>query len=64
MYHDKIKDVVNANANAIGSPKDFIFFPLLSVSAHFMGPHIRVTINDEWKEPLMLWSVVLADKGQ
>lgn len=29
-----------------------------------MGPHTRVQINDNWTEPLILWSVVLADKGQ
>ena len=59
-----IKDLVNANANAIGSPKEFIFFPLLSVASHFMGPHTRVVINENWQEPLILWTVVLADKGQ
>ena len=59
-----ITALVKANANAIGSPTEFIFFPLLSISAHFMGPDTRVVLNDHWREPLIIWSVVLADKGQ
>ena len=59
-----IKDLIKANANAIGTPLEFIFFPLLSVSSHFMGPNTRVMINDQWNEPLILWNVVLAEKGQ
>lgn len=59
-----IKDLVKANCNAIGSPQEFIYFPLLSVASHFMVPHTRVVINEDWQEPLILWNVVLADKGQ
>lgn len=59
-----MKDLVKANANAIGSPLEFILFPLLSISAHFMGPDTRVIVNEHWREPLILWNVVLADKGQ
>lgn len=43
-----IKNLVKANCNAIGSPQEFIYFPLLSVASHFMGPHTCVVINEDW----------------
>ena len=61
---EAMKKVINANADAIGSPLEFIFFPLLSISAYFMGPNTRILVNEQWREPLILWTVVLADKGQ
>lgn len=59
-----IKKLIKCHANSIGSPLEFIFFPLLSVTSHFMGPYTRVEVNDHWKEPPIIWNVVLADKGQ
>ncbi len=59
-----LNKLITAYANAIGSPSEFIFFPLLSIAAHFTGPSTRVMINKDWLEPLILWNVVLADKGQ
>lgn len=56
--------LITAHANAIGSPLEFIFFPLLSIASHFTGPSTRIMINKDWLEPLILWNVVLADKGQ
>lgn len=61
---EAMKKVIKANADAIGSPLEFIFFPLLSISAHFMGPNTRILVNEQWREPLILWTVVLADKDQ
>lgn len=59
-----LKKVIRVNADAMGSPLEFIFFPLLSISSHFMGPNTQVQVNEQWREPLILWTVVLADKGQ
>ena len=57
-----LNKLITAHANAIGSPPEFIFFPLLSIAAHFTGPTTRVMINKDWLEPLILWNVVLAEK--
>ena len=37
---------------------------MISIAAHFTGPNTRVMINKDWQEPLILWNVILADKGQ
>ena len=29
-----------------------------------MGPNTRILVNEQWREPLILWTVVLAHKGQ
>ena len=50
-----MKDLIKVHASTIGSPTEFIFFPLLSIASHFMG------LDEEWQEPLILWNVVLAD---
>lgn len=60
----RMKRLVKANAEAIGCPFEFILFPLVSIACHFMGPNAKVKIRENWLEPLILWSVVLADKGQ
>ena len=36
---------VSAHAEAVGSPKEYIFFPLLTVSASFMGINAALTMN-------------------
>jgi len=59
-----LRDVVEAHANAIGSPKEFIFVPMLTVAASFMGINAVVRINPEWSEPAILWTVVAARKGE
>ena len=38
-------------------------FPLLLLGAHFMGP-CQVHPREDWKESVILWSVIAADKGQ
>ena len=44
---DDIKLVVKSHSDAIGSPLEFIYFPLLSLTAHFMGPGCRVIVNED-----------------
>ena len=61
---EAMKTVIKANADAIGSPLEFIFFPLPSISAHFMGPNTRILVNEQWRAPLTLWTFFLAEKGQ
>ena len=55
---------VTAHAEAVGAPKEYIFFPLLTVCASFMGVNARMNINDEWSEPAIVWNVVAARKGE
>jgi len=61
---EPLHNVVEAHANAIGSPKEFIFVPMLTVAASFMGINAVVQINPEWSEPAILWTVVAARKGE
>lgn len=55
---------VAAHSEAIGAPKQYIYFPLLTVAASFMGVNANITINEEWTEPAIVWNVVAARKGE
>jgi hypothetical protein len=57
-------NTITAHTEAVGAPKEYIFFPLLTVSASFMGVNARMSINEEWSEPAILWNVVVARKGE
>ena len=61
---EKLLRTVTAHAEAIGAPKHYIYFPLLTVAASFMGIKAKITINEEWTEPSILWNVVAARKGE
>lgn len=61
---EELLRIITAHAKAIGAPKHYIFFPLLTVSASFMGINGSITINEEWKEPPIMWNVVAARKGE
>ena len=56
--------IVDPHAKAVGSPKEFIFVPLLTVAASFTGVNAGIKVNDEWSEPAVLWTVVAARKGE
>ncbi len=56
--------LVTANADAIGCPPEFIFYPLLTTTAAFMGTKATIAINSEWQEPAVMWFVVAARKGE
>lgn len=56
--------LVNAHADAIGVPLDFIIWPLLTATASFMGTNAFVQINNEWLEPAIIWFVIAARKGE
>lgn len=55
---------VRAHADTVGAPTEFIFFPLLTVTALFMGTNAQMCVNSEWHEPAILWNVVAARKGE
>jgi hypothetical protein len=61
---EQLLTTVSAHADAIGAPKHYIYFPLLTVGASFMGVNARIKINEEWSEPAILWNVVAARKGE
>ena len=61
---EEVLEVITANAEAVGAPKHYIYFPLLTVSASFMGVNAKIMINEEWSEPAILWNVVAARKGE
>ena len=56
--------LVNAHANAIGVPHEFILWPLLTATASFMGMNALVRINAEWSELSIIWFVIAAKKGE
>ena len=55
---------IEGHADAVGAPKEYIFFPLLTVVASFMGVNARMCVNPEWSEPAILWTVVAARKEE
>ena len=55
---------LDAHADAIGAPKEYILFPLLTVTASFVGVNARMCINPEWEDPSILWNIVVARKGE
>lgn len=61
---EELLKTVTAHSEAIGAPIHYIFFPLLTVAASFMGVNATIKINDEWPEPAILWNVVAARKGE
>ena len=40
-----LNKLITAHANAIGSPSEFIFFPLLSIAPHFTGARTTHTVE-------------------
>ena len=61
---DRIRKLVSDYAVSIGCPKEFFLLPLQSLAAHFIGPKACVQVHSSWEEPIILWSVVMAHKGQ
>ncbi len=55
---------IRVHAEAIGAPKEYILFPLLTATASFMGVNASMQINPEWQEPAILWNIVVARKGE
>ena len=58
LYH-----LVNCHADALGVPKQFILYPLISSVAACIGVNGYIRINQTWVEPSILWLVVAA-KGE
>lgn len=64
LFSDNLINLVNAHADAIGVPFEFILWPLLTAAASFMGINAHVRINQEWPEPAIIWFVIAARKGE
>ena len=58
------KKTIDAHCRVIGAPHPFIFFPLLTIIAACTGVKANIRVNDEWNEPLILWTIVAARKGE
>jgi len=61
---NQTRNLVRAYADSLGCPAEYILFPLLTVTASFIGTHGRIQINDSWEEPAIVWFNVCARKGQ
>ena len=48
----------------LGCPVEYILFPLLTVTASFIGTNGRIQINDSLEERAIVWFNVCARKGQ
>lgn len=64
LFSKDLVKLVNAHANAIGVPSEFILWPLLTAAASFMGTNASIRINQEWYEPSIIWFVIAARKGE
>ena len=60
----KTRNLVQAYSNSLGCPDEYIFFPLLTVAASFIGTNGTMQINDSWEEPAIVWFNVCSRKGQ
>ena len=58
----ELHTIVMANADAVGVPPEFILFPLTTAAASMLGTNAFIKINDEWKEPSIIWFVLAAKK--
>ncbi len=56
--------MLESYAGAVGCPPEYIFLPLLTTCASFMGARSSLKINETWSEPPILWTVVVARKGE
>ena len=56
--------VLQSYAGAVGCPLEYIFLPLLMTCALFMGANTSLEINDSWSEPPIVWTLVVARKGE
>ena len=56
--------ILQSYAGAVGCPLEYIFLPLLTTCASFMGANTSIKINDSWSEPPILWTLVVARKGE
>lgn len=56
--------LVQAYSNSLGCPDEYIFFPLLTITASFIGTNSTLKIIECWEEPSIVWFNVCARKGQ
>ena len=56
--------MLNSYASAVGCPMEYMFLPLLTTCTSFMGANTCIKINDTWSEAPILWTLVVARKGE
>ncbi len=61
---ERTTKLIGAHADAVGVPIEFIFWPLLTAVASFIGINRHIQINSEWIEPSIMWFVIAAKKGE
>lgn len=64
ILSEDLLELLNAHADAIGVPIEFILWPLLTATASFMGINAHIQVNHEWSEPAIIWMVIAAKKGE
>lgn len=64
IFSENLITLINAHADAIGVPPEFILWPLLTAAAAFIGTNGQIMVNSEWKEPAIIWFVIAARKGE
>ena len=52
--------LIRSHADAVGCPREFIFFPLLTTIAYCCGAGTSINVNQEWQEPIIIWFVCAA----
>jgi len=60
---DPVAKYIEQAANSIGCHNSFVALPLLTVFAAAIGNSRRVQLKEGWKEPPILWTVIVGDSG-
>ena len=61
---EPLRNLVERGAEAIGVDPTFLLLPALATAATGIGNTRRVTINETWSEPAVVWSVIVGDAGR
>ena len=59
----EMMEFLESHAKSIGVPKEFLFFPLLTV-ASLMRTSTTIEINKKWREPALLWFVIASKNNK
>jgi hypothetical protein len=58
-----VRDFVRQGARALGCDASYVALPLLAALASAIGNTRRITLKRSWKEPCVVWAVVVGDSG-
>ena len=51
-----VKCMVESYAGAVGCPEEYVYLPLLTVCASFVGANTTIKIKETWSEPPIRWT--------